>query len=301
MSKIKAYIASFRLRTLPLALSTVLMGNTVAAFHHVYDWGVGILALITTVFLQILSNVANDYGDAVSGADNEERIGPERMVVSGKITLSAMKNTVVVFSLLSLISGLILIYNGNFSSFGIKSWLLLIIGLGAIAAAIKYTVGKNPYGYRGYGDIFVFIFFGWVAVIGTYFLHAGKVDYELFLPATSIGFLSIGVLNLNNLRDINTDKKTGKITLIVKKGSKWGNYYHLVLLGGAMLCMIIYNLLFCYTYWQWLVLLVFPLFIKGIVTVFKNDEPVKLYPELKKLAMATFFMSLLFSISLFWI
>ncbi len=301
MSNIKAYIASFRLRTLPLALSTVLMGNTLAAFHQVYHWRVGIFAFVTTIFLQVLSNVANDYGDAVSGADTAERIGPERMVVSGKITLKAMKKTVIVFSFLSFVSGILLIYSGNFSLFGFKSWLLLLIGFGAIASAIKYTVGKNPYGYRGYGDIFVFIFFGWVAVIGTFFLHAGIIKYELFLPATAIGLLSIGVLNLNNLRDVDTDKKTGKITLIVKRGTKWGNYYHLLLLVGAMLCMVIYNMFFCYTYWQWLVLLVFPLFIKGVVTVFKNDDPVKLYPELKKLAMATFFMSVLFSISLLWI
>ncbi len=301
MSKIKAYISAFRLRTLPLAFSTVLMGNILAGFHHVYSSIVGIMALVTTLMLQILSNVANDYGDAVSGADNEERIGPERMVVSGKISLKAMKNTVIVFAFLSLISGLILVWNGNFQNFGFKSLILVIVGVGAIAAAIKYTVGKNPYGYKGLGDIFAFLFFGWVAVVGTYFLHNGSISLESFLPASSIGLLSVGVLNLNNLRDVESDAKSGKITLIVKKGTRWGNYYHLVLLSVAMLLMILYNLFFCYTNWQWLIILVFPLFIRNIVTVFKNQEPVKLYPELKNLALATFFMSLLFSFSLFWV
>ncbi len=301
MSKIKAYISAFRLRTLPLAFSTVLMGNIIAAFHKTYSSTVGIMALVTTLLLQILSNVANDYGDAVSGADNAERIGPERMVVSGKISLLAMKNTVIIFALLSFVSGVVLVWNGNFQNFGFKSWILVIVGIGAIAAAIKYTVGKNPYGYRGLGDIFAFLFFGWVAVVGTYFLHAGVVSLESFLPASTIGLLSVGVLNLNNLRDVDSDANSGKITLIVKKGSQWGKYYHFVLLTCAMLLMVLYNFFFNYTNWQWLVVLVFPLFIKNIVTVFKNQEPVKLYPELKNLALATFFMSLLFSISLFWV
>ncbi len=293
MSKFKAYISSFRLRTLPLAVSTVMMGNFVAAYQGMYHARVGVLAVITTVFLQILSNVANDYGDAVSGADNEERVGPERMVASGKISLREMKMIVVLFAIMSLISGIALIISGNFEVLGIQSWALLVLGLGAIAAAIKYTVGKNPYGYRGLGDFFVFFFFGWVGVLGTYFLHTGGFDFWLLLPASAIGFLSAGVLNLNNLRDVESDAKTGKYTLVVKKGSDWGKKYHVFLMLSAMLCLIVYGLLEFISYWQWLFLPIYLLLIKNLIFVYNNKEAVLLYPQLKKLALTTFLLVLL--------
>jgi 1,4-dihydroxy-2-naphthoate octaprenyltransferase len=298
MSKIKAYISSFRLRTLPLAVSTVMMGNFVAAYQAVYSARVGMLAVITTVFLQILSNVANDYGDAVSGADNEERVGPERMVASGKISLKEMKMIVVLFSILSLISGIALIMSGNFELMGIQSWALLVVGLGAIAAAIKYTVGKNPYGYRGLGDLFVFFFFGWVGVLGTYFLHTGAFNPWLLLPASAIGFLSAGVLNLNNLRDIESDAKTGKRTLVVKKGSDWGKKYHVFLMLSAMLCLLVYGFFEFISYWQWLFLPIYLILIKNLIFVYKNEEAVLLYPQLKKLALTTFLLVLLSGVGL---
>jgi len=288
MLNIKPYILSFRLRTLPLAVSTVLMGNVLAAYKHSYNTLVGVFAIITTIFLQILSNVANDYGDAVSGADNEERVGPERMVSSGKISLKAMRNTVIVFSLLSLISGIVLIYFGNFNSIGIETVGLFFVGIGAIAAAIKYTVGKNPYGYRGWGDIFVFIFFGLVGVIGTYFLHTGTIDPLIILPASSIGLFSVGVLNLNNLRDVDSDSKTGKNTLIVKKGSKWGKNYHVFINVSAMLLMVVYAIVNFHMWYQWIFIMVYLLIIKDLVFVYRNNDPMNLYPYLKKLAIATF-------------
>lgn len=298
MSKIKSYISSFRLRTLPLALSSILMANFIAAYHHSYVWSVGILAAVTTVLLQILSNVANDYGDAVSGADNVERIGPARMVASGKISLTEMKRTVIVFSILSLISGIALIAVGNLEVLSLTAWGMLVLGLGAIAAAIKYTVGKNPYGYSGRGDIFVFLFFGLAGVLGTYFLHTGTFNPWLFLPASTIGLLSTGVLNLNNLRDINSDAKSGKLTLVVQHGSPWGKSYHAVLLISAMVLMVVYGLFQFATPWQWLFLFALPLFIKNLILVFKNKEPHLLYPQLKNLAMATFIMVLLFGVGL---
>ncbi|SMO85680.1 1,4-dihydroxy-2-naphthoate prenyltransferase [Saccharicrinis carchari] len=298
MSKIKSYISSFRLRTLPLALSSILMGNFIAAYHHSYSWAVGILATVTTVLLQILSNVANDYGDAVSGADNVERIGPARMVASGKISLSEMKRTVIVFSALSLISGIALIAVGNLELLSLKAWGLLVLGFAAIAAAIKYTVGKNPYGYSGRGDIFVFLFFGLAGVLGTYFLHTGTIDPWLLLPASAVGLLSTGVLNLNNLRDIESDAKSGKHTLVVKNGSPWGKRYQTVLLVSALLFMVTYGLFQFVTLWQWLFLLAVPLIAKNLWVVFNNNEPYLLYPQLKKLAMTTFIMVLLFGVGL---
>ncbi|WP_071797451.1 1,4-dihydroxy-2-naphthoate polyprenyltransferase [Labilibacter marinus] len=298
MSKIKSYISAFRLRTLPLALSSILMGNFIAAYHLSYKWQVGILAIITTVLLQVLSNVANDYGDAVSGADNEERVGPERMVSSGKISTAAMKRTVIVFSILSFISGITLISFGNFEAMSFKAWALFLLGLGAIAAAIKYTVGKNPYGYKGMGDIFVFLFFGLTGGLGTYFLHTGTVDIWLLLPASAVGLLSAGVLNLNNLRDVENDAKTGKNTLVVKYGSEWGKKYHHFLLITALLFMVLYGAFQFHTYWQWLFLPTYILVVKNLRTVRKNEEPQLLDPELKKLALATFFMVLLSGVAL---
>ena len=293
MSKFKSYISAFRLRTLPLALSSILMGNFIAAYHQVFQWQVGIWAVVTTILLQTLSNVANDYGDAVSGADNEMRIGPERMVSSGRISLKEMKYTVVIFSLLSLASGIVLIQVGNFGVLSLKAWGLFFLGLGAIAAAIKYTVGKNPYGYKGMGDIFVFIFFGLTGVLGTYFLHTGTIDFWLLLPASAVGFLSTGVLNLNNLRDVENDERTGKHTLVVKFGSGWGKKYHTFLIVGALVLMLVYGVAQFYSYWQWLFLLSGIILIKDLMVVLKNKEPKLLDPYLKKLAIATFLLVLL--------
>lgn len=290
MYKIKSYITAFRLRTLPLALSSILMGNFMAAYQGAFILEVGVLAVVTTVLLQILSNVANDYGDAVSGADNEERVGPARMVSTGKISTSEMKNTVVIFAFLSLLSGIFLIRYGRFDSMGIKAWSIFLLGVGAIAAAIKYTVGKNPYGYKGMGDVFVFVFFGLTGVLGTYFLHTGKIDLWLLLPASSVGLLSTGVLNLNNLRDKENDAKTGKITLVVKKGIIWGKNYHAFLLLTAMILMVLYGAFKNTTYWQWLFIIAFPLIIKNLIFVKKNNEPQLIDNQLKILAMATFVM-----------
>ncbi|WP_044262782.1 1,4-dihydroxy-2-naphthoate polyprenyltransferase [Saccharicrinis fermentans] len=299
MSKIKSYIIAFRLRTLPLALSSILMGNFIAGYHQSYRWSVGILALVTTVLLQVLSNVANDYGDAVSGADNEERVGPERMVSSGRITTDEMKTTVIAFSVLSLIAGIVLIACGDFSMVSIKAWGLLFLGLGAIAAAIKYTVGNSPYGYKGLGDIFVFLFFGLTGVLGTYFLHTGTFDVWLLLPASAVGFLSAGVLNLNNLRDVENDAKTGKHTLVVRMGSSWAKKYHTFLVVGAMVLMVLYGVCQFVSDWQWSFVLVFPIFIKNLVFVLRNQVPKLLDPQLKKLAIATFLMVLLLGLGLF--
>lgn len=298
MSKIKSYISSFRLRTLPLALSSILMANFIAAYNDEFIWSVGVWAVITTILLQILSNVANDYGDAMSGADNEERVGPDRMVAKGNISPLEMRNTVIVFSILALAAGLYLISLGNFATLGIKAWSLFVIGIGAIAAAIKYTVGKNPYGYKGMGDLFVFLFFGLAGVLGTYFLHTGSLSLWIILPASAVGFLSSGVLNLNNLRDIVSDGKTGKHTLIVKKGSAWGKKYHAFLLITSLVCMVIYGALQFVSPWQWLFLLPYILIFKSLIFVLNNQEPVLLDPHLKKLAISTFLMVLLFGVGL---
>ena len=201
------------------------MGAFLAQKEGVFRWSVFLLSILTTLFLQVLSNLANDYGDAKSGVDSKERSGPQRMVQSGKITATQMKQSLFAFSFLSLASGLLLLWI-SFPNDAVWLTVFLIIGLGAIGAAIKYTVGKKPYGYSGFGDVFVLIFFGWVGVIGSYFLHAQHFEFYLLLPATAFGLLAVGVLNVNNIRDIESDQTAGKISIPVRLGRKKAVIYH---------------------------------------------------------------------------
>ncbi|MDE5422201.1 1,4-dihydroxy-2-naphthoate polyprenyltransferase [Ancylomarina sp. DW003] len=296
MSKTKAWIHAFRLRTLPLALSSILLGSFLAASHDKFNSSIFILAITTTLFLQILSNLANDLGDSISGADNENRIGPERAVQSGDISKKEMKNMLFVFIVLSLISGVFLIYEAARIITMRDAIVIFTIGILAILAAVNYTIGKNPYGYMGFGDLFVFIFFGLVGVIGSYFLHTGSIVWDVFLPASSVGFLSAGVLNLNNMRDIENDAQTGKRTLVVKIGSKNAKKYHLIILSFAMFFACVYSIYNFDSPYQFIYLFSFPLILRNISVVMKNSNPQDLDPELKKLALSCFFFSLSFGI-----
>ena len=298
MSKTKAWIHAFRLRTLPLAFSNIFLGSLLAASNHKFSFKIFLLASLTTLFLQILSNLANDLGDSISGADNENRIGPERAVQSGVITKKEMTGMVIVFVLLSLISGLWLLWEALQLLNYTQALVMLGVGLLAVGAAINYTVGKNPYGYSGFGDLFVFLFFGLAGVMGTYFLHTGDLNQAILLPATSVGLLSVGVLNLNNMRDIENDSLTGKRTLVVKIGSEKAKKYHLFLIGFAMLSACAYMFVHWNSYYQLLFIISFPLLIKHIYVVVKNKEARELDPELKKLALSTLLFSLSFGIGL---
>lgn len=296
MSKTKAWIHAFRLRTLPLALSSILLGSLIAASHDKFNIYIFILAITTTLFLQILSNLANDLGDSISGADNDNRVGPERAVQSGDISKKEMKHMLIVFISLSLISGSFLIYEAAKIINLQEALVIFAIGILAILAAINYTMGKNPYGYMGFGDLFVFLFFGLVGVMGSYFLHTGFLHWDILLPASSVGLLSAGVLNLNNMRDIENDAHTEKRTLVVKIGSKAAKNYHLIILSLAMLFAIAYTIFNYNTVYQFIYLLSFPLILRHISIVLKNSEPRYLDPELKKLALSCFFFSLSFGI-----
>ncbi|MFA9392285.1 MAG: 1,4-dihydroxy-2-naphthoate polyprenyltransferase [Prolixibacteraceae bacterium] len=297
-STINIWLQAFRLRTLPLALANAVMGSFIALADGGFRWQIFILTILTITFLQILSNLANDYGDAVSGKDTEERVGPQRVTATGLVTKEAIKRMIYVFVAFAVVSGTALIVIGLNN----LSWKQLLIffglGLAAIVAAIKYTMGRNPYGYKGLGDIFVFIFFGLVGVIGTYYLHTHWLEVSLFYPAAAIGLLSTGVLNINNLRDIETDTKTGKNTLAVKNGPDFAKAYHLMLLSAAMLFATVYTLTEYYSPWQWIFLLSIPLFIRNIVRVFKHQTAEELNNELKNLALATFFFAITFGIGL---
>ncbi|MCS6968197.1 MAG: 1,4-dihydroxy-2-naphthoate polyprenyltransferase [Cytophagales bacterium] len=293
---VKDWIEAFRLRTLPLALSSVLLGNWLAAAEGAFRWSVFLLTALTTLLLQILSNLANDYGDAVHGADLvKERKGPARAVQSGKISRSAMKRAILVCSLLALLSGLALL----FISLGTQNpifWIFLLTGLVAIAAAITYTVGAHPYGYAGLGDLAVLIFFGWVGVIGAYYLQTLHFTPTLFLPATACGLLAVAVLNINNIRDIESDKKAGKRSLPVRIGVENAVLYHWLLLLGAIVCCIAYALLLNKGFYPLLFMGATPSLVRNGLAVsrLKNSPVLDFY--LKQMAFSALFFTTLLGV-----
>ena len=293
-SKLKVWLQASRLRTLPLSLSGIIVGNGLAFSNSNFSWMIFILSLLTTISFQVLSNLANDYGDGVKGTDNDSRIGPPRVLQQGLLTRKELKQGIQVCVFISLILAASLI----FLAFGISNQLysLIFIGLalGAVIAAIKYTVGSNAYGYRALGDLFVLTFFGGVSVLGSLFLQTKLFTVEQILPAISIGLLSVGVLNLNNMRDIKTDKESNKITMAVLLGARYAKAYHLFLLLGAVLIAVLYvktNLKPSYLF----MIAVLPMMIH-LRRVLGYDNPKEFDPELKRLALSTFLFSILFSI-----
>lgn len=292
----RVWLKAFRLRTLPLSVSGVILGTLLAAGDGSFDPLVFCLAMFTTLFLQILSNLANDYGDTVHGVDNEMRKGPSRVMQRGEVTSRAMRRMIIVFVCAAFISGVGLIIAGTYQvGLGVP-FLFLLVGVGAIIAALKYTVGKNPYGYNGLGDLFVFLFFGLVGVLGTYFLHTHAMNWFIFLPATSLGLFSVGVLNLNNMRDIESDRVSGKNTLVVKLGLVKAKIYHLLLLSGAILVSFIFVGLHFTTFWQFLFILVIPLLFFHTLRVVRVNSLHDLDRELKKLAMTTLLFAVLLGV-----
>ncbi|MBS1782918.1 MAG: 1,4-dihydroxy-2-naphthoate polyprenyltransferase [Bacteroidetes bacterium] len=298
MASISAWLVAFRLRTLPLALSTIFLGSFLAAAHQSFHWLVFVYAILTTLFLQILSNLANDYGDTVSGVDNVERIGPKRSLQAGFISLNQMRNAIILFILFSLVSGILLIIESMSAMQLGYGFACFLVGIAAIIAALKYTMGKNPYGYAGLGDISVFIFFGLVGVMGTYFLHTHRLSLLEFLPAISIGCFSTGVLNLNNLRDNENDARFGKKTLVVQWGIAAGKKYHAFLLTLGIFTALAYSFSINASVWKWVYLISFIGIIRSIKVVFQNTTPASLDPELKRLALTTLLFSILFGVGL---
>jgi 1,4-dihydroxy-2-naphthoate octaprenyltransferase len=271
------------------------MGAFLAAERNLFSISILLLALLVTLFLQILSNFANDYGDYTSGVDGQHRTGPSRTVQMGLISASQMKLALIIFSILSFVSGILLLFFA-FGEDWIKSIIFLLLGVGAIIAAIKYTVGKNPYGYAGLGDLFVMIFFGFVGVAGSYFLFSKSIDPIIFLPAYTCGILSVGVLNVNNIRDIESDKKSGKNSIPVRIGRKNAIKYHWVILTTAMLSILAYGFFMEYDLFDYGFIFSFPLFfIHGMKVTRLPQE--KLDPQLKMLALSTLLFVLLFGLN----
>lgn len=298
---IKAWLHAARLRTLPLSLSGIIVGTALAALLDVFNGLIFSLALLTTIGFQVLSNFANDLGDSQKGTDNAERVGPARAIQSGQLTAAQVKRGMWVVGLISLVSALLLIRNSvsNLSQTAIYTYVLLAIA--CIAAAITYTVGKNAYGYRGLGDIMVFIFFGLVSVIGVFGLYGEGFEWLVLFPAISMGAWSTAVLNLNNLRDITNDAKMQKRTMVVQLGFERAKLYHVFLVssGLATWFFTVYLLAFnTYNYWLFGALLPSIGFVLHLKRVLDNHEPASLDPELKKVALLTFFSALLFAILL---
>ena len=292
---IKTWLSAFRLRTLPLSFSCIIMGSGLAYAADQFNLTVFVLALVTTLFLQILSNLANDYGDFVKGTDNEERVGPDRTMQSGLITKNEMMKAIWVIALLCSVFGVWLIYEGTLGLDLSKAGLFAILGLTAMGTAVKYTMGKNPYGYAGLGDIFVFLFFGWLGVLGSYFLHAHTLNWELLLPASSIGFFTTAVLNINNMRDHLADAKSGKNTLVVRIGIEKAKDYHRALIFGGLL--LAFAFVFPSTnYFHYIFALTIPLFVGFVHSIRKRNDFENFDPFLKKQVITTFIFSILFTI-----
>jgi 1,4-dihydroxy-2-naphthoate octaprenyltransferase len=295
MTKGQAWMKALRLRTLPLSLSGIILGSFIAFKNEHWNGIIFTLAMLTTILFQILSNLANDLGDTLKGADNEERIGPMRAVQSGVISPSEMKKAVILTSFLSLCTALPLIYLGTKNMSSDVFWFYVILTGLCIIAAITYTVGKKAYGYSGFGDVFVFIFFGLVSVLGVYTLYAKSFDWLNLLPATAIGLFSTSVLNLNNMRDQINDQKVGKKTLVVKIGPRNAKLYHSYLIIGGIVSLAAFFYL-TQNYLGFIGLVPSIILIKHLQKVMLTTNPAEFDPELKKVALSTFAIAVLTSI-----
>lgn len=293
-NKTAVWIDAMRPRTLPLALAAILMGAFLAVAAGAFRGEVVALAGLTAVFLQILSNLANDYGDSVHGADHGQRLGPARAVQSGQIAAATMRRAMALCALLAMVSGVALLWLAFGAGRLPYVLLFLVLGAGAIGAAVAYTNGKRPYGYVGLGDLFVLIFFGWVGVLGTVFLQTLRFDWPLVLPATACGLLAVGVLNVNNIRDLESDRLAGKRSIPVRLGPQKARLYHWLLLGGAVMTAVLYVLLRYQSPWQFLFLLAVPLLVRHGTAVARTHDPRKLNPLLKQLSLITLFFILTF-------
>ena len=296
--KIKYWIQASRIETLPLSISGIIVGSFYAFYNYSFDKIIFVLSIITAISFQILSNFANDYGDGVLGTDNN-RIGPKRVIASGKLTLKELKKGIIVNVFISITLSYSLI-KYSFKNDYLFIVIFLFLSIFSILAAIKYTMGKSPYGYYGFGDIFVFIFFGLLSVFGSYFLQTNSVDYEVFILGSIIGFLCVGVLNLNNIRDIENDSKKKKKTNPTRIGFRYAKFYHYFLIIAPILLIFTFSTKFKIS--NNLILI-----IVGILPItfhlFKVNQaksPIEFKPLLKHLAISTFFFSIFMSIFLIY-
>lgn len=291
------WLSAARPKTLPLALASIMTGSALAYWNNHASATITLMAFITATLLQILSNLANDYGDAVKGTDNDDRLGPQRAMQSGLVTQDTMKKAIGINIVLTIISGLILVFTSLHQTMDIIGFIAL--GLLAIGAAIAYTMGDKPYGYRGLGDISVFIFFGLLGVAGTYYLHTGHLSSALLLPAVACGLLAVTVLNINNLRDIKNDEASGKMTLVVRMGGHWGRKYHAVLMAGSFICLSIFSATQIHSVAGWLFLLAGPFALYHVVSVMRAPDGEAIRPMMGTVVQCALFTNIFFSIGLY--
>ena len=296
--QLKPWIIAARLRTLPLAVSNILLGSFLAYNQGKFSIIILLLGLATAVLLQVLSNFANDYGDFINGADEKRISKYERVLQSGKINPKQMRWMLIILTLLTFVTGISLII---FAANALGTIALVVffgIGILCIIAAITYTIGKKPYGYIGMGDIAVFIFFGIVGVCGIYVLQTRQWDWHVLLPAASFGLLSVGVLNINNIRDLESDRISGKKTLAVRIGLEKAKIYHTWLILIAVILGIVSTLLDFHSAFQLLYLLTIPFFIMNVYRVRSSEYSGKLDDELRNLSLTAFFFSVSYGLGL---
>tara|TARA_B100000768_G_scaffold17889_1_gene16311 strand:+ start:580 stop:1491 length:912 start_codon:yes stop_codon:yes gene_type:complete len=294
--KLNEWILAARLRTIPLSISGVLVGSFAAFLENKFDVSIFLIAIFTAISYQILSNFSNDFGDGIKGTD-DNRIGPKRVIQSGGLSVSEMKKGIFILIVISIFLTLSLVLL-SFWGDTINLVFFILLGLLAITAAIKYTVGKNAYGYSGFGDLFVFLFFGLISVLGSNYLFTSSLNYILIYPSCIIGLLSVGVLNLNNMRDIENDRKSKKNTIAVKLGVFKSKLYHCFLICGAIIFMIIFHvkldsgsnlllsLIVCNILW-----LIFHIF-----QILKVKTPISFDEFLKPLGLCTFLYAIVLSL-----
>jgi 1,4-dihydroxy-2-naphthoate octaprenyltransferase len=298
MATVKSWIKAARPRTLPLALSGIIMGCGLAWFYGGMEVEVSLLAVITATLIQVFSNFANDFGDTQRGTDNEFRVGPTRTMQSGEITHKEMKSGMIVIGGLSLLFGVWLVYAGTWYFSKLAFFSFIGLGLLSMVAAYFYTAGKKSYGYVGLGDLAVFLFFGLLPVLGVFYLNANFIETAVILPAISMGLFSTGVLNLNNMRDIDNDQKSGKITLPVRIGIRNSRIYHAAMIIWGWIMVSVFTFHQQESAWQWLFLLTLPIFLVDLVKIFRIQNARLLDPFLKRLALSTLAFSLLFCLGL---
>lgn len=299
----KDWIKAARLRTLPLSLSGIIMGAFIAKWRlygegGIWDWKIFVLALIVTLLYQVLSNYANDYGDGIKGTDAKRATEAEaRAVASGKITAKQMRNAVILFSILSFVATVALLYVAFIPKYMNEFYIFIGLGVASILAAIGYTVGKKPYGYMGLGDLFVFIFFGLVSVCGSYFLFTKTFSWDMLLPGTAIGMMSMAVLNLNNMRDIESDKLSGKNSFALRIGFKNAMIYEMVLLQLPLILILMFlgvNGFFqTQNYYVFIVMILLLPLMKLRRKIMAVKNPKELDPFLKQVGIMTFVMAVL--------
>ena len=282
-----------RLRTLPLSMAGVLLGILLAVADWKVDIWTAVLIVITTVCLQILSNLSNELGDVLNGTDTAERVGPQYGLNSGALSIAEMKVLIGLFVVLCVVFGTLMTWRAFGTLWDMTPILVLMLGAAAIMGAMKYTLGHNPYGYRAKGDICVFLFFGLVSVLGAYFVCTQGVGlhWKLLLPAAGVGCFSVGVLNVNNIRDMKTDA-VNRVTIAIKLGMHRARIYQTVLIVLGWVCMAVYCLLCWPSVWHWMWVVTLPLYVKHLTGVWTREDRA-LDPMLPLLVMSTFALCLL--------